>query len=284
MRSWPALLAAVALPAGSMLVGSNAFAVPVRPTEARPNPSPITDRFALRGSFFTSKPDTQIRLDSSGGTQGTQFTAEDDFGLDDDIQQGRIELIFRMGRSQRNKLRVDYFKMDRFAVATLNRTINFGDGPFNAGEGIASSIDYRAFGFTDTYSLFKAETFEVGFGLGIYALQAELRGEVVQPPRQRREEATGAGAFPTFAMDTTWLVTPRISISARGQYFSTTVGDFRGLMSDYHGDVQFRWRPNLAFGLGYTALKTSLDVQEADFPGRFAITVRGPEAFVRASF
>jgi hypothetical protein len=210
------------------------------------------------------------------------LSAEDDFGQDDSIQQGRMELTFRMGRGQRNKLRVDYFKLDRFGDTILARTINFGDGPFNVNERITSSVDWRMLGFTDTYSLFKAETFEVAFGLGIHAIQAELRGEV--PARLRREDATGAGAFPTFAVDSSWLVTPRISISARGQYFSTTVGDFKGLLSDYHGDVQFRWRPNLSFGLGYTAIKASLDVQKQDFPGRFAISARGPEAFVRVSF
>jgi hypothetical protein len=281
MRSWPALLAVLALPA-SLLAGSNALAVPVRPGEARPTPSPLSDRFSLRGSFFTSNPDTQVRLDANDGTPGTPLTAEDDFGQDDSIQQGRMELIFRMGKRQRNKLRVDYFKLDRYGDTILQRTLNFGNGPFNANERVTSSVDWRMLGFTDTYSLFKNEQFELGFGLGIYALQAELRGEV--PARARREEATGAGVFPTFAIDSTYLITPRISVSGRAQYFSTTVGDFRGLLSDFHGDVQFRWRPNFAFGLGYTAIKASLDVNTQDFPGRFAITARGPEAFVRVSF
>jgi hypothetical protein len=55
-------------------------------------------------------------------------------------------------------------------------------------------------------------------------------------------------------------------------------------MSDYHGDMQYRWRRNLAVGLGYTALKTNLVVDDPDFPGRFLLDAAGPELFFRASF
>jgi hypothetical protein len=280
MRPWPALLAAVAVPAISMLAVSDASAAPVRPGQERPVPSPLSDRFALRGSFFTSQPTTRLRLDSTASTTGTLISAEDDFGLDDDIQQGRIELTFRLGK--RNKLRVDYFKLDRYAGVALPRTLQFGDNTFNAGELVTSSVDYRVLTFTDTISVFRRENFEAGVGLGISAVEAALRGEV--PARQAREEATGTAPFPTIALDTVWRFTERFSFSARAQYFSATVGDISGLMSDYHGDVQFRWRPNVAFGLGWTALRTNLDVQDDDFPGRFALKVTGPEAFVRVSF
>jgi len=282
MRSWAAVVAAVALPAASGFAASNAYALPVRPGTERPVPSPLTDHFAFRGSFFTASPDTQIRLDASNGTTGTVVSGEDDFALDDHIDQGRIELTFHVGKTQRNKLRVDYFKTSRYGDTVLNRTLNFGDGPFNVNERVVSSIDLRMLSFTDTYALFRSERFETSFGLGIHVLDADARGQV--PARQRNEEASGAGAFPTFALDSTYLITPRLALTGRAQYFSTTAGDFSGLLSDFHGDVQFRWRPNMAFGLGYSATKISLDVQKDDFPGRFALTARGPEAFVRVSF
>jgi hypothetical protein len=282
MRSWPAVVAAIALPATSWFAASSAFAVPQRPGTERPAPSPLTDHFALRGSFFTASPDTKIRLDSSAGTTGDLLSGENDFALDDRIDQGRIELMFRMGKTQRNKLRVDYFKTDRYGDTQFNRTVAFGDNTFNVNERVVSSLDIRMLSFTDTYALLRNKEFELSFGLGIHVLDADVRGEV--PARQVREEASGAGAFPTFALDTMWTVTPRIAITGRGQYFSTSTGSFSGLLSDYHGDVQFRWRPNMAFGLGYSATKIALDVQKSDFPGRFAISARGPEAFVRVSF
>ena len=282
MRSWPAVVAAIALPATSWFAASSAYAVPQRPGTERPAPSPLTDHFSLRGSFFTASPDTQVRLDDPDGTTGDLLSGEDDFALDDRIDQIRGEFQFRMGKTQRNKLRVDYFKSDRYGDTVFNRTVAFGDGTFNANDRVVSSVDLRMLSFTDTYALLRNDVYELSVGLGIHALDADIRGDV--PARQRREEASGAGAFPTIALDGTWIVTPRIAVTARGQYFSASSGEFSGLLSDYHGDVQFRWRPNLSFGLGYSATKIALDVDKADFPGRFAISARGPEAFVRVSF
>jgi hypothetical protein len=60
-------------------------------------------------------------------------------------------------------------------------------------------------------------------------------------------------------------------------------------MSEYHGDIQYRLRENMAFGLGYTRMRSLVDVgkdnaQPGDLTGRFDQAVRGPELFFRASF
>ena len=87
-------------------------------------------------------------------------------------------------------------------------------------------------------------------------------------------------------MPATWRIriSKRWSFTARGQQFSATPEDFEGSMADYHADVQFRWRKNLAFGLGYTMLETDLDVFDTDQPLLFNLETSGPEIFFRASF
>ena len=48
--------------------------------------------------------------------------------------------------------------------------------------------------------------------------------------------------------------------------------------------MQFRWRPNFAFGLGYSRMRIDLDVHDDDEPFLFDLECKGPEAFFRASF
>lgn len=280
MRIRSALQVAAALLLVSAIAARPAMAVPKRPGEPRPVPSPITDRFSLRATYFSPSVDTLLRLDSPAGAPGTLITAEDDFGLNDSVKQGRLEFTAKIGK--RNRLRMDFFKIDRFGDTVLNRTLNFGSGPFNVNERVLSSVDLRMLGFTNTLTLFEREKIQVGIGLGIHALEAELRGDV--PARSRREEATGAGVFPTGALEATYRFTNRFSFNARGQYFSASFSDFDGSISDYHADVQFRWRPNMAFGLGWSSIRIALEVQDDDFPGRFDMKAKGPEAFVRVSF
>lgn len=268
--TYAASAAAQAPPSGSLVASQGRPAVP----------SPITDRFHLRGSYFAPSVETDLRLDARDGTPGTPLTAEGDLGLDDRADQGRLELMIRM--RERGRMRVDYFKLDRYAQRLLERTIDFGDETFLAGEQVATSIDWRMLGFTYTYSALRLDRVELGIGLGIHLLEAEARGEV--RARQQREEAAGAGAFPTGALDFAWRISRRFSLTARGQYFSTSVEEFDGTLAEYHADVQYRWKPNFAIGLGYTAIRAELNISDDDFPGRFELDVSGPELFFRVSF
>ena len=248
--------------------------------DGRPVPSPISDRFHLRGSYFAPSVRTDVRLDAQDGTPGTLVSAESDLGLDGDVDQGRVELMIRM--RERSRLRVDFFKLDRYAERVLQRTIDFGDETFDVGERATTSLDWRMLGFTYTYSVLRLDRVELGAGLGVHLLEAEARGQV--PARFQREEASGVGAFPTGALDFTWRISRRFAFVARGQYFSTSVEDFDGSLAEYHADVQYRWRPNFAVGLGYTAIRAELDIADDEFPGRFALDVDGPELFFRVSF
>jgi hypothetical protein len=242
--------------------------------------SPITDRFAIRGSFYNPDVQTLVRIDDIAADTGTVVIAEEDFGLDDNLTQGRMELLFRM--RERNRLRVDYFKTDRTGDEVMDRVIDFGDETFQIDERVFSSLKWRMFGFTYMRSIFLRERFEVGVGLGLYLLESAARAEV--PERFSREEVDGVGAFPTPALDFTWRISSRFSVTARGQYFSTEVDEFRGSLGDFHADVQYRWRRNFTVGLGYTAIEADLEVDDEDFPGAFNLDVAGPELFFRVSF
>lgn len=243
-------------------------------------PSPITDRFSIRGTYYNGSVDTVFRLDDPDGTLGTIVNAEDDLALDDQIDLGRLEVYFRFG--ERNRLRVDYFKINRFAATTLERTIDFGEDTFLAGERVESTIDLRSLAFTYTYSFWRSERFEIGAGLGLHLLEVKAVGEAID--RLDREEESGIAPFPTVALDATYRISDRFSVTARGQHFSASVEDVDGSLTEYHLDVQYRWTPNLTVGLGYWHFDVDVAVEDDDFPGLFILETQGPELFFRASF
>jgi hypothetical protein len=192
-----------------------------------------------------------------------------------------MEMIFRL--RERNRLRVDYFKLARFGDQVLSRAIVFGNSTFNINDRAQTMLEWRSLGLTYTRSFWRSERFEIAGGLGIALLEARAKGTVTA--RNIREERSGVGAFPTLAIDGTWRVSKRWSLNGRGQRFSAHVDNFQGAMAEYHGDLQYRWRENFALGLGYSKLRTALDVvDENDFSGRFHQDATGPEIFLRASF
>jgi hypothetical protein len=86
------------------------------------------------------------------------------------------------------------------------------------------------------------------------------------------------------AIDGTWRISRRWALTARGQYLSVKVSSAKGALSNYRADLQFRWRQNLAVGLGYESTHTQIDVTNSNPNGLFRLDTQGPELFVRASF
>ena len=129
------------------------------PKREHVRPSPITDHFALRGTFFAAQLNTDLHLDSSATAPGTLLNAEHDLGLKGHLNQGRMELIFRL--HERHRLRVDYFGSDRDGDRAIGQDILFGGHTFMSGDLVQSDLQYRW-----------ARNFEIG--LGYEEIRAQL--------------------------------------------------------------------------------------------------------------
>jgi hypothetical protein len=242
--------------------------------------SPVSDHFYVRGIYFPASVTTALRLDPNAVEEGTELSAEDDLGLDDQVDQGRMEFDIRMG--ERNHVRFDYFKLNRFSEQPLPRDIVFGNFTFEEGTNFRSKMDWRTLTMTYTYSIFRGDRFEGGLGLGISIIEAKAEGG--EPGTLERESASEVGIFPTIAANLAFRISKRWSITARGQQFSASPEEFDGKMAEYHADVQYRWRKNFAVGLGYTSMETNVEVFDGDNPLLFDLKTTGPELFFRVSF
>lgn len=282
MRMWLALVATLLVNAAyAQTQEARPQRELLRPPSAREVASPISDRFALRITYFAPGADTFLRLDRRTGQQGTELFAEDDLALEDKPTQARAEMTFRFG--ERNKLRVDYFKLTRYGDKVLDRTIAFGDQTFLVNDRAQTMIDYRQLTLTYTRSVLYFDRFEFGLGLGVSLLEARAKGEVTA--RNIREQQDGVIPFPTVAADIGWRISKRWSLTLRGQTFTANTEDADGSLTDYHADIQYRWRKNFALGLGYTTLRIDAETTSIDdLSGRFDQDISGPEFFIRASF
>jgi hypothetical protein len=256
---------------------------PLDPPPRVPPPpaSPITDRLAIRAGALIGSVSTQGHVDDPNSTTpGTQISWEQDLGLTPDLHQGRVEFIFRL--RERNRVRVDTWEVNRSAVATPASNIVFGSIVLTPADLVDSTFNWRQIDVTYTYSVLRGARYELGAGIGAHAIQAESDERVWA--RGAHESFTGAWPFATVALDGTWLITRRFSFNARAQYLSLNVNSNSGALGDYHADVQFRWRPNLAFGIGYASTHARVEVRNSNPNGDITFNTHGAELFVRASF
>ncbi len=249
--------------------------------DAAPIPSPITDHFAIRATYVGASVTTNGQInDTAGGTTGTPFSLEEDFGMSDKAHQLRAELMIRL--KSRGRLRVSALDLSRRGSVVLTKPIRYGDQDFLINDRVNSTFDWRMFDLTWTYSVLKTDRFEMGTGIGMHFVQTEATAVV--PARNVRESFDGAGPFVSLAADATWRFTRRFSVNARYQTFDLTVSDISARMTDAHADVQFRWKRNLALGIGYQLNDVEMDFPKEDPGGLMQMKVSGPELFLRASF
>ncbi len=258
-----------------------------QPPKKHETASPITDHFYMRGSWYGPQLRTTLRADPTNAAQtgmmGTTLNGEKDLGLPDKLNKGRVEFMFRL--RDRNKVRVDYFEADRAGASTLANNVVFNNTTFQAGLPTQSSLDWKQFSITYTYSFIRNERFEIGAGLGAYFLQADAQLTQPQPNAiALHQEISAATPFPALALDATWRISRRWAATARGAYLKANVSGFKGWYADLHEDLQYRWNDNLALGLGYSSTRTSLTRRDGSTPGFFGLSISGPEAFLRLSF
>jgi len=244
--------------------------------------SPVSDRFYMRGTYYQGDVITLIRLDSTGSTtpDGTELNAEEDLGLDDVVDQARIEFNVRM--AERSNVRVDYFKLNRFSEVTLAEDMEFGDFSFDAGDRFRTKLDFRDLSLTYTYSLFKGEKVEAGLGLGLHVF--EIHAEGGEPGTLNGDRDSEAGVFPTAAVNFAYRISKRWAVTARYNGLQVSSDDGEGSYSDAHADIQYRWRKNFTIGIGYTRINIDLELTDVDEPFMFNLDTKGPELFFRASF
>jgi len=276
----PLLAAALAVHAAPIPPASFVVSDDSPPPALPADPSPITDHLALDALFFWGRVSTFGQFNNGKGIVGTPLSAEQDLGLSNQAYQPRFELMFRL--RPRHRLRVNFFDLRRNGSTVLNSTILFGDQTFQGSQPLNSTINWRQMDITYTYSFLRGERYELGAGVGLHLLEAEAIAQV--PGTPQRVDYNQAGPFATLALDGTYLIAKHWSFNARANYMHLTVHNFSGELEDYHADVQYRWRRNVAFGIGYDRYLADLTVRNHNPSGLLDLMIRGPQAFVRVSF
>ena len=198
-------------------------------------PSPITDLFALRASYFHATVKTDLRLDPGGDPLGgTALSGTRDLGFKPSENDGLAELMFRL--RDRNRIRADFLELDQSGTTTLTRPIVFGSEIFSRGDVVHATLQWRVLALTWTYAIIQNDRFELGLGLGAHFMDLDVHGSV--PSRFASYETSIAGGLPTPAIDSAWRITRRFSLTARGNYLKGALNKTSGVIGDFHTDVR----------------------------------------------
>ncbi|MGC1522239.1 MAG: hypothetical protein WA803_11930 [Steroidobacteraceae bacterium] len=245
--------------------------------------SPTDERVRLSLGIEHLSNTTNMQLDSSTGLPGTAINAESVLGLDSSDFEPKFQAMIRVG--ERNRLRFDYFSLDRTGQVTLAGTpIVFKDSVLQVGDPVETTLSLRTLGITYEYSFIHREKFELAATFGINDTDLSARARVATETRHVNETEDQAGPFPTFGLDSTYVLSKRFYLDGRAQYFKLAVDHLTGSVGFYEFAALYRYRPNISFALGYTASRADIESRQPKTSGYFDLDSKGPEAFFRVAF
>jgi len=248
-------------------------------TEVIPNHPALNDRFIFDLGAFYSKSSTQAALTGSAGGGGVAIDFESALGLEERNVSGIGGFLWRM--TERWRLEVEYFSLNRDASRTLATEVRWGDKVYPIGATVNSSYDFSDARVGVGYSFFKRRDKELGVGVGFHV--AGIKASI---------ESSGTGAegadvtapLPVLSLYGAFALTNEWAVRMRADWLSLNYGAYSGDVRSMAIDVLYQPFRNVGFGLGTRSLVLDVEIDKANWRGKARTAFTGPTAFMTVSF
>jgi hypothetical protein len=252
-------------------------------SEAAPNPDvplhpALTDKFFFGIGAYLVSSTTEARLDSPSGI-GTSVGFEELLGLDNTsvVPQG----LARWRMSDRWRLELEYFQVNRSNSRALTQDVTWGDETFLTGTTVTADFDVSVARLSAGYSFFKTPDKEIGVALGFHVttFKAELSssggnedaGKVLAP-------------LPVLSMYGQVALTEIWALSGRLDAFKLSYDPYQGHIYSLGVDAICQpWR-HVGFGLGFRTLEMEASAEGSDWTGAIRTNYTGPIVFLSVTF
>jgi hypothetical protein len=248
-------------------------------TEAVPNHPALTDRFVFELGGYYSRSSTQASLGPSSGGTGVVVDFENTLGFED----RNLSAIggFRWRISERWRLEVDYFSLNRNATRTLGSDITWGDQSFNAGTTVNSSYDFYDIRVSGGYSFFKRRDKELGVGIGLHV--AGIKASI-QAANVGAESADVLAPLPVLNLFGAFALTNEWAVRMRMDWLSLNYDIYSGDVRSAAIDVLYQPFRHVGFGLGMRTFILDVEIDDSKWRGKARTSFTGPTAFMSVTF
>jgi len=127
----------------------------------------LYDKFQFGASAAAVVLSSDIRIDNSDGTEGTEINLAD-VGISKSTFSGTVVASWRPGR--RHELQLGYLYVSRGGDRTLTEDIDFQDTTFTVGAQIKSKFSAPTLALAYRFAFLAKENTQVGFQVGVGAL------------------------------------------------------------------------------------------------------------------
>lgn len=249
---------------------------------AVPNHPALNDKFYFGAGVYLTTTTSTLQVNSNAGV-GASIDMEKLLGL-----QSNKGVPFGMARwrfTDRWRVEVEYFQLNRSGSKAIDRDIQVGDTTFPVNTQMNSKFDFSDARVSVGYSFFKTTDKELGVALGAHVLSynVSLNG-TFNGSTVGSESATVTAPLPVLSGYGTFALTDHWAVDARLDRFSLSFDAYKGNMTSLAVDLLYQPFRHVGFGLGYRAVFIDLGFTASSWSGNAQQAYQGPLAFVTASF
>jgi hypothetical protein len=259
------------VPRGMQAEGSasSAPAIPLHPA--------LTDRFFLGLGAYSATSTSEARLDSPLGI-GTVVDFEDTLGLDESTWAPQGLLRFRI--SERWRVELEHFQLDRDHTVTTTQDIEWGDESFPAGTQLTTSLDVSVTRLSFGYSFFKRQDKELGIGLGFHITDYDAE---LSASGGNSESGDLLAPLPVISLYGQVALTEQWALGGRLDAFKVEYDPYQGHI--YSIGIDATWYPwrNFGMGFGWRGLEFEVKAERDDWDGEALSVFSGPIFFLALS-
>lgn len=248
-------------------------------TEAIPTHPALTDRFVIELGGFYSRSSTQASLGPSGGGVGVVVDFENTLGLDDRNLSAIGGFLWRA--SERWRVEVEYFSLNRDATRQLASDVTWGDTTFTAGTTVTSKYDFSDVRVSAGYSFFKRRDKELGAGVGLHVSGIKTS---IQAAGLGAESTDVLAPLPVLNLYGAFALTNEWAARFRLDWLSLNYDIYSGDLRSTAIDVLYQPFRNVGFGLGVRSFILDVEIDDPKWHGKARTSFTGPTLFMTVSF
>jgi hypothetical protein len=249
----------------------------------------LTDRFIVEAAFFSNSKSVVFKVDGNLPSRPIDFG--ETLGLNRQGNTVDFNFIWRFSKQNKWYVNLNYFAVRNDQSVILEDVVKWGDSEYPAGIILDSGFDvdmFRIF-FGRVISMGKKHELSAGFGLHAMNIRTYIQGSaflgnvgLTFDPERKRVKVLA----PVPNIGIRYVYTPfnRLALAARAEWFSLSIGDYKGLLWDISPSVYYQLFDNIGVGLSYKYFKAKVDMNRNVWNGSADLLYQGPLFSITGNF
>jgi len=256
---------------------------PVHAEEVIPVNPALHDRFYIGFGLFRPKTSTSAQFDSTRFGVGTNVDFEQMLGME--TRSTTPEFLARYRFTDRWRVAVEYFELNRSGTRAVDRDIQWGGVTFPVNLEVDSRFDFSDMRVSVEYSIFRTtdKEFGVGFGFHVAGYNASLKGSA-NTASAGTETGSVFAPLPVLSAYGLVALTDEWAVGGHLDWFSMSYDHYDGSVTSLGVDLRYQPFRHVGFSLGYRSLFIALVHDTPESTLKFNQAYQGPLLTMNVSF